>query len=259
MVPLDTTRAARLSSTQWRLWRHQRLAPDSAAYNAPVVVRLPEPLDIRALAAALTGLLARHDILRTRYALDASGQPVPVVLPVTEVALTAEEGEPAAVLAAELALPFDLAAAPPVRLRLVRDATGYALLMVVHEIAADDRSRALIAGQVRAAYRGRTVADPPRRYADYAGWQRDLMAGPSGARHLAFWRFALDGLDPAALRTDRPRTAGRDWRAGTVRFDIAPDVAGGFATPRSHTAPPRSWGCSPHSSAHCPGTRTAPT
>ncbi|MEU4160001.1 amino acid adenylation domain-containing protein [Actinoplanes sp. NPDC026670] len=216
----------RLSSTQWRLWRHQQVAPHSTAYNAPIAVRLPEPFDGPALEAALTGLFARHETLRTRYVPDASGRPAPVVAPAAVTLPPVEDGDPAAILAAELARPFDLGAAAPVRIRLAGGPSGHVLMLVVHEIAADEHSRALIAAQLSAACAGRAVAAPLLRAADHAQWQRDLMAGPAGARHLEFWRRTLDGLDPARLRTDRPRTADRDWRAGTVRFAITADVMG---------------------------------
>jgi hypothetical protein len=213
----------RLSSAQWRLWLHQRLAPESAAHNEPLAIRLPGPLELPALEAALTGVVARHDILRTRYAHDDSGQLIPIVVPVPRIRLEVEDGDPRTMLGAELARPFDLAAAPPLRLRLMRrGADESVLLLVVHGIAADHRSRELIAGEIRAAYRGRTVAAPALRYVDYAHWQRAAASGPAARRRLDFWRAALAGLVPAELRTDRPGPAAPGGRAGTVRFAVGP-------------------------------------
>jgi amino acid adenylation domain-containing protein len=224
--PLPGPRSPRLSAAQWRLWLHQRSAPDSTADNVSVAIRLPDPLDRPALESALTGLFDRHAILRTRYVLDASGLPAPVVSEPTPVRLSTEDGDPRSVLAGELARPFDLAAAAPVRVRLVRRAGDECstLLLVVHRIAADDRSLDLVAGQVRAAYRGRTVPTPTLGYGDFAEWQREVSAGPAARRHLDYWRTALAGLAPAELPTDRPRPSTRDWRSGTVRFDVPPGV-----------------------------------
>jgi amino acid adenylation domain-containing protein len=221
----NEARGRRLSAAQWRLWLRQRSAPDSPADNAPVVISLPGPLDLAALESALTGLLERHAILRTRYETDDSELPTAVVQPVAPVRLSVVDGDPPTILARELARPFDLAAGPPVRIRLVRRATdGCCLvLMVVHRIAADDRSRELIASQLSAAYRGRTVPAPPLDYADFAEWQRELSASVAARRHLDFWRSALTGVAPAELAPDRPRPPTRDWRSGTVRFDVAPE------------------------------------
>ncbi|MFY1652865.1 condensation domain-containing protein [Solwaraspora sp. WMMB762] len=166
--------------------------------------------------------------LCTRYMPDASGRLAPVVAPPAATSPPVEDGVPTAVPAAELARPFELGSATPVRIRLLRDPDGYVLLVAVHEIAADEHSRALTAAQLRGVYRGRTVADPPLRAAHHAQWHRDLMAGPAGTRHPAFWRQALDWLDPAKLCTDRSRSADRDWHAGTVRFALTPDEASGL-------------------------------
>ncbi|MFB6909410.1 amino acid adenylation domain-containing protein [Streptomyces bacillaris] len=219
--------APRLSWAQWRSWLHQQRLPDDTSGNRPLVVRLPGALDVPAVDAAVNGLLARHEVLRTRYDYDSSGQPVPVAEPPAPVRLTAEDGNPRTVLAAELARPFDLSAEPPVRLRLLREHTGQSgvLLMVLHRIAVDDRSCELIAKQIRAAYRGRTVPEPELRYADYAHWQRESVAGPAGHRQLDFWRSALTGLNLAGLRTDRPRPFSRDGAAGTVRFEVPAEAA----------------------------------
>jgi amino acid adenylation domain-containing protein len=225
--PLPSGQPSRLSSAQWRLWLHQRLAPASVAYNEPLALRLPDPLDTAAARAALTGLLARHEVLRTLYQPGDSGQPVPVVLPAAQVPLDVTCGDPQEVLAAELERPFDLASDLPIRARLVRRSAGESafLVLVVHAIAADGRSRELITAQLRGAYHGRTVSDPALRYADYAAWQRELAASPTAQRHLDFWEKTLAGLRQAELLTDRPRPADRDWRGATIRFAVTQAVA----------------------------------
>ncbi|MFK0112051.1 amino acid adenylation domain-containing protein [Streptomyces sp. NPDC091217] len=228
LTALPADRAPRLSWAQWRSWLHQQRVPDCTADNRPLTVRLPGPLDVPAAESALTGLLERHEVLRTRYEYDSFGQPVAVADPAGPVRLTAEEGDPRQILAAELARPFDLSKEPPVRFRLLLEpgAESALLLLVLHRIAADDRSCDLVAKQIRAAYQTRAVPAPELRYADYASWQRDLVAAPSGRRHLDFWRTALAGLRQAGLRTDRPRPFGRDWQGGTIRFTVPPQTAG---------------------------------
>ena len=146
--------------------------------------------------------------------------------PAAPVRLTVVDGDPTTILARELAGPFDLADGAPVRIRVVRRATDgcCVVLMVVHRIAADDRSRELIASQLLADYRGRTVPAPPLDYGDFAEWQRELSASAAARRYLDFWRTTLAGVAPTELAADRPRPPTRDWRSGTVRFDVAPEV-----------------------------------
>jgi amino acid adenylation domain-containing protein len=225
LLPLADGQPRRLSAAQWRLWLHQQLAPGSVIHNRPVAVRIPEDVDVTAVETAVTELLTRHDTLRTRYPLDESGQPVPLTLPADRVRLTIEDGDPRAVLADELDRPFDLVRQAPVRFRAVRQGPhDCVLVLALHEIAADDRSRALIARQLRAAFAGRVVSAPALRYVDYAAWQRKLAAGPTAQRHLDFWRMTLAGLQPAELRTDRPRPSQAGGRGGTLTFSVTPAV-----------------------------------
>ena len=54
------------------------MEPGSAAYNIPAAVRLSGPLDVSALERALTGVVARHETLRTTFAM-RDGEPVQVI------------------------------------------------------------------------------------------------------------------------------------------------------------------------------------
>src|SRR5688572_19068417 len=56
-----------LSAVQRQLWFTHQWAPQSPAYHIPVAWRLRGPLDAVRLSRALDGLVARHEILRTRY------------------------------------------------------------------------------------------------------------------------------------------------------------------------------------------------
>lgn len=218
--------SSHLSPAQHQLWLHQQREPDSTAYNEAITVRLSGAPDVAALHATVMDLLARHDILRTRYERGESGRPEAVVQPTSQVQLELADADPQDVLLCELAEPFNLAAGPPVRIRAVRGgAYELTVLLILHHIAADDRSKELIAGQLRAGYRGRTVPAPAVQYAQYAAWQRETATGPAIQRHLDFWRTTLDRLTPAELRTDRPRTLHKDRHAGTARFTIRPMVA----------------------------------
>src|SRR5262245_25780562 len=69
-----------LSLGQQRLWFLDRFEPADAAYNMHIVQRLSGRLDLDALRWALTEVVRRHDVLRTRFP-DVDGQPVAVVDP----------------------------------------------------------------------------------------------------------------------------------------------------------------------------------
>ncbi|WP_157112164.1 non-ribosomal peptide synthetase, partial [Nocardia beijingensis] len=121
-----------LSSAQRRMWFLNRFdhaddaaaATGSAAYNLPFALRLTGELDVAALGTALHDVVARHEVLRTVYPETADG-PVQVVLPAGQVALDVAAhaigvDEVAREVYTLAAIPFDVTAEVPVRVRLLR-------------------------------------------------------------------------------------------------------------------------------------------
>ncbi|MFJ8435506.1 condensation domain-containing protein [Kitasatospora sp. NPDC094019] len=185
---------APLSHAQQRMWLMDRLGQGGPRYHVPLATRLRGPLDREALAAALTGLTARHHILRTRYGhLDERphqevAPPAPVPLPVRDAT---PEGA-AALLSAEAARPFDLATGPVLRALLLRHAPDdHTLLLALHHIAVDGGSLPVLAEELGALYaaaaggRPAGLPEPELQYADYARWERardDRLGAAATAR-----------------------------------------------------------------------------
>ncbi|MFN8197122.1 MAG: condensation domain-containing protein [Nakamurella multipartita] len=67
-----------LSAGQRQMWFLSRLEPDSWEYAAPLVLRLTGALDRTRLQSAIDAVVARHEILRTRYRL-VDHRPVQVI------------------------------------------------------------------------------------------------------------------------------------------------------------------------------------
>ncbi|WP_284176660.1 non-ribosomal peptide synthetase, partial [Frigidibacter sp. SD6-1] len=251
---------APLSFAQARLWFLDQLDPGDLSYHQPLGLRLRGPLDRAALAAALATLVARHEVLRTSFAL-RDGAPVQIVHPAGAVAPTAGtlvfddlfaaaggadtdaieadaidteaiDAKARALLEAEAARPFDLAAAPLWRFRLIRTGAGEHLaLLTLHHIISDGWSLGLFLRELALAYEAHLAGRPPGdipglpdlplQYGDYAQWQRDWLAGPARARLTDYWRERLRGLpELLALPTDRPRPAVQSHRGGRVALTL---------------------------------------
>jgi amino acid adenylation domain-containing protein len=216
-----------LSFAQRRLWFLDQLNPGGLDYLMLTALRIRGRLDVPALAEALSTVIRRHEVLRTRYVADASGEPVQVVDPAAPVKLAAQDGDPEQVVAEELATPVDLATGPVLRARLVRvGAEEHVLVLVIHHIAADGWSTSVLAAELETAYRGQALPDLPVQYGDFAVWQREQLSDGGLEDDLVFWRKELAGLEPTELPTDRPRPPVRDPRGSTVSFSVPAALAG---------------------------------
>ncbi|HVR06717.1 MAG TPA: condensation domain-containing protein, partial [Thermoanaerobaculia bacterium] len=251
-VPRD--RELPLSFAQERLWFLEQLRPGTPTYNIASALRLRGALDRAALAAALAGVVRRHETLRTTFAV-RGGRPVVRIAPEADGALPlvdlsrlpmARRARAATGLAdQDAATPFDLAARPPVRACLLwlgrgatpagapdpaPEAAEHWLLLAVHHIAADGWSVGVLLGELTELY-GAALARRPARlprlavqYADFACWQRDWLRGDVLRRQLGYWRERLRGAPPlTSPPADRPRPALQRWAGEVhpVRFDPA--------------------------------------
>jgi len=220
-----------MSYAQRRLWFLGRLEGPSPTYNAPVVLALSGVPDRAVLAAALADVVQRHEVLRTVFAV-VDGEPVQRVLAETAVDLSARDCAPDEVddlVARFCAGTFDLAAEPPLRVRLFVTAPGRSVLvLLLHHIATDGASIDPLLRDLSTAYRARQAGTAPGweplpvQYADYTLWQRELLGRESDpdsvlAGQLAWWRENLTDLPPVLpLPRDRPRGTGTAGRGGTV-------------------------------------------
>ncbi|MER5554708.1 condensation domain-containing protein, partial [Streptomyces sp. NPDC002793] len=226
-----------LSLGQEGLWFLDRTGETGAAYHEQSAVRLRGALDEAALSEALTELVRRHEVMRTRYA-DVDGVPRQTIEPATAPVLQRHDltgvaaGERDAalrgVLRAAAAAPLDLAARCPMSLQLVR--TGdqeHVLAVTAHHIMIDGTSFDVLFRELGLLYeafrKGEPSPLPPpaAQYADYALWQRETLRGERLRELLDYWTGRLEGA-PATLGLpfDRPRPASPGFRGDVVRFTL---------------------------------------
>jgi amino acid adenylation domain-containing protein/non-ribosomal peptide synthase protein (TIGR01720 family)/FkbM family methyltransferase len=207
---------------QQRLWFLNQLEPASPFYNVSRIVRLSGDLRVDLLERALSAVVARHEVLRTRFASE-EGNLMQVIEPESDLRLTLldladvpedqKESTAQSLIKQEAETPFDLARGPMLRAKLLKlEATEHLLLLTMHHIVTDGWSNTILFRELTTLYAdfldGRPASLPalPIQYADFAEWQRELLQGEFLETQLSYWRSQLDGV-PAVLElpTFQPR------------------------------------------------------
>jgi amino acid adenylation domain-containing protein len=260
LAALRETGPAPLSFAQQRLWFLDRLDPGSAAYNMARGLSLSGAFDARdraALAASMSEIVRRHEVLRTTFH-EIAGEPVQVVSPPAPLAsvpvpfvdlagLAVEARKREAVRLAQEAArsPFDLSRGPLIRALLLRLAPDdHQVSVVLHHIVTDGWSMRVFLAETWALYpafragRPSPLPELPIQYRDFALWQRRWLAEGALAEQLAYWRGQLANppgeLD---LPLDRPRPAVESFRGGIQTFALPEPLGRGLtALTRRHGA-----------------------
>ncbi|HEX7317734.1 MAG TPA: amino acid adenylation domain-containing protein [Pyrinomonadaceae bacterium] len=230
------------SFAQQRLWLLDQLQPGDHTYNISAAVRLRGPLDVSALARSLNEVVARHESLRTTFAVD-DGRPVQVVkqsltldVPVLRLGSLPEaerEAEFQVVAAMEAQRAFDLATGPLLRAVLVElGAREHVLLLNVHHIVSDGWSMGVLVGEVGALYaaflegRPSPLEELPIQYADFSEWQAEWLRGEVIEKQLDYWRRKLEGAAPVLeLPADRPRPPARTFRSASHTLPLSTELS----------------------------------
>jgi acyl carrier protein len=231
-----------LSGQQRQIWVLTQLAPDAIAYNTQFSLLLHGPVDVRALRAALTRIVVRHEVLRTTFHNAPGGpfqvvhDPWPATIDVVDLVDLTEpdrEAELAERMRAAVRTGFDVSRLPLVRWHLFQLSPDvWQLLQVEHHFAHDGWSAQLFLAELRDAYdaivagQEPALPDLPAQYRDFAAWYHSWRHTGDFADQVAYWRSQMDGCpaEGVAFVPDRPRPAVRSFRGDRLTAHIAATV-----------------------------------
>ncbi|MBD0259986.1 MAG: AMP-binding protein, partial [Cytophagales bacterium] len=236
--PLEPAPHYDLSPAQRRLWLLHAIDKQKNSYNIPSAFVFTGLLERGPLEEAFYALIARHEILRTRFVLHED-LPRQVVCRPEETGFRVEfidaRGDAAgpekvqAMAAAEAAAAFDLAAGPLMRAKVIRlEEAKCVFLLTLHHIISDGWSNQVLFDDLVTLYNAyrKQEANPltplPIQYKDYAAWQNALLSDEEKTRqHRQYWmaQFA-DQVPVLELPTDFPRPPVKTYHGDSVALLI---------------------------------------
>jgi myxalamid-type nonribosomal peptide synthetase MxaA len=232
-APRDRNNVA-LSFTQERLWFLEQFAPGTPFNNMSGVARVPVRVEPALFSRCLDDVVQRHDILRMSFGM-ADGAPAGAIAERVTVPLRVledvDEAERDRIFASDARTPFDLAAAPLLRVTIAPVGTDECLIqLTMHHLISDGFSNGVFFREFGELYRARsaglTPALPPLpfQFADFAWWERQRLEGSEGALLVKPWTAELTGA-PAQLTlpSDHPRPARMSYQGDRMGLDI-PDA-----------------------------------
>ncbi|HEX8805874.1 MAG TPA: aminotransferase class III-fold pyridoxal phosphate-dependent enzyme, partial [Candidatus Aquilonibacter sp.] len=223
-----------LTEEQTEIWLSAQVSDEaSCAFNESVTLRLRGALDESSLQRALDRIIERHDALRASFG--PTGESMHIAAPAAfslvrhDLAAyepSAREAALRVIIDSEAQTPFDLAAGPLVRGRLVRLGTNEnALIFTAHHIICDGWSMNVILSELTELYaahcRGEQLTlREPLAFASYA--QRQAQRDPADkGKTEAYWLEQFRELPPLLeLPTDRPRPSVKTYEGATRTMHI---------------------------------------
>ncbi len=220
---------------QERLWKQQRTRGPQGL-NVAMRWLIEGPLPHATAERALQAVVDRHEILRTSFRETGEGLRQLVwptaTMRLNDIDLSALGGEGARERADEISReealePIDLGAPPLLRATLLRLSPDRAMLLLTfHSMVADGWSTGLVVREfdlaARALDAGRTPAlpTPDLQFADYALWEREMLASDALDEARSFWRQQLRDAAGTAVPADADAPCSNPTEASGERSNI---------------------------------------
>lgn len=238
-IDRSTITSIPLSFAQERMWFIDQLE-GSVQYHLPTVLRIKGQLEADVLNHSLQQVVDRHEILRTRIAME-EGRGYQQIREKGGWKMQVVEGkqykEDAGALASYIeglvSRPFDITIDYPIRATLLHlGGQEHVLVIVIHHIASDAWSNTILVRELTQLYeaylagRKAALAPLPIQYADYACWQRSYLQGEVLENKLAYWKNKLEGVQTLQLPVDAPRPLAPATSGDNLFFHIDQQTTG---------------------------------
>jgi amino acid adenylation domain-containing protein/non-ribosomal peptide synthase protein (TIGR01720 family) len=218
-----------LSSAQKRMFFLQQFDLDSTSYNIANVLEIKRNIKIDKLEETFEKLIIRHDSLRTSFEV-IKEQPVQrihkeVEFKIKKYKVNGESQETfkgsVEAIIERFVRPFDLRAAPLLRVGVIEFNDKSILLIDMHHIISDGMSYQLLKEEFELLYADTDLPELRLQYKDYACWQNSKEQKDLIKKKEEYWiKNFSDELPVLHIPTDYPRPLMQSFEGSSMEFKL---------------------------------------
>ncbi|MCX6319453.1 MAG: amino acid adenylation domain-containing protein [Bacteroidetes bacterium] len=223
-----------LSDGQRRLWILSQFEGGGVAYNIPTSINLGRDIHIESFKRAINATIDRHEILRTVFREDESGEIRQWIFERSDLGFTIDyqdyskeankHEKTEAYMASDAYQAFDLSKGPLLRAALLRIGDEeYVFYFNIHHIISDGWSMGVLSNDVFRYYEAFKAGKEPElkqlriQYKDYSAWHLAQLNGEPFKAHREFWLDMLTGELPLLdLPTSKKRPKAKTFNGHSL-------------------------------------------
>ena len=164
-----------MSSTQKRMYFLWEKDKQSISYNVPQIYKVVGDIDVEKIRNVYNTLVKRHEILRTRFFISESGEPVQQICnnvePEFKYIIDKDNSEEDII--SNFIRPYDLSKPSLIRLQIVKRSSEYLLMIDMHHIVCDTTSYEIFTEEFSNLYNDKELKDVDYQYKDYSEWVKE--------------------------------------------------------------------------------------
>lgn len=164
-----------MSSAQKRMYFLWEKDKESISYNVPQIYKIVGNIDVEKIRNVYNTLVKRHEILRTRFFMSDSGEPVQQICNDVEPEFKyiIDEDSSEDDIISSFIRPYDLSKPSLIRLQIVKRSGEYLFMIDMHHIVCDATSYEIFTGEFSDLYNNKELKDVDYQYKDYSEWVKE--------------------------------------------------------------------------------------
>ncbi len=229
ITPVSVKKYYATSAAQKRMFVMSSTDKVDVSYNVSIVLQFENPIAQSEIVRVLKVLSDRHEVLRTRFSMQAD-ELVQEVVPAVEINLlyggTIDTTELSG-CAKKLVRPFDLSIAPIFKAGYFEiNRGGVAIVFDTHHIIADGTSMGILVNEFVRLLQQKSLPEIQLQYRDYAEWEILQHArGDYFKKHEQYWLNMHQEIPRLKMPADRTGGGNPSFAGERLSFTIGSEAA----------------------------------